>query len=156
MGWNGGWIIGPSWRWLRWPTRYRSTREMVEDAIAAVWTRSSPAAAGRPGDRKSSRNWSRPCAAGRPVCARGGEGCGPHHFQAPEPEPADKGTGGDGGRRRLRVAAALSDVDQQLAGLVGPRFLSSAGFRRLPDIERYLAALERRLKRPPTPAGIWP
>ncbi len=47
------------------------------------------------------------------------------------------------------VAVAIGDVDRQLAALVGPRFLSYAGFRGLPDIERYLAAVERRLERLP-------
>ena len=47
------------------------------------------------------------------------------------------------------VTAALEDVGQQLAGLAGPRFLSRVGVGRLPDLERYLSAIERRLERLP-------
>ncbi len=47
------------------------------------------------------------------------------------------------------VAAALSDVAEQLTALVGPSFVSRAGLERLPDVERYLAAVERRLERLP-------
>jgi ATP-dependent helicase HrpA len=49
-----------------------------------------------------------------------------------------------------QVAAALEDIGQQLAALVGPHFVSNAGLRRLPDVERYLTAVERRLERLPS------
>ena len=129
---------------------YRSTREMVEDAIAAVLD--------------------------EVVARSGGPAWGPEEFEelvsavrrqvGPSAQEAVKaavriisklqslsrrtrelGAMADAGASG--VAAALSDVDQQLAGLVGPRFLSYAGFRRLSDIDRYLAALERRLERLP-------
>jgi ATP-dependent helicase HrpA len=47
------------------------------------------------------------------------------------------------------MTAALDDVVQQLAALTGHRFLSQVGLGRLPDLERYLAAIERRLERLP-------
>ena len=47
------------------------------------------------------------------------------------------------------IEAAVEDITQQLASLAGPRFLSRAGLDRLPDIERYLAAVDRRLEKLP-------
>ncbi len=43
------------------------------------------------------------------------------------------------------VAAALTDMRAQLAGLVYPGFISAAGAARLPDLVRYLRAIGRRL-----------
>jgi ATP-dependent helicase HrpA len=40
---------------------------------------------------------------------------------------------------------ALVDVRAQLSGLVYPGFVTAAGHRRLPDLHRYLRAIERRL-----------
>jgi ATP-dependent helicase HrpA len=40
---------------------------------------------------------------------------------------------------------ALVDVRAQLSGLVRPGFVTAAGHRRLPDLHRYLRAIERRL-----------
>jgi ATP-dependent helicase HrpA len=48
------------------------------------------------------------------------------------------------------VAVALDDVASQLADIAGPRFVSRAGLDRLADIERYLAAIERRLQKLPS------
>ncbi len=44
----------------------------------------------------------------------------------------------------------VDDVAEQLRRLLPPGFVSSAGARRLPDIERYLRAAERRLDRAPS------
>jgi ATP-dependent RNA helicase HrpA len=44
---------------------------------------------------------------------------------------------------------AFDDVRTQLAGLVGPRFVSAAARRRLPDLRRYLRAAAYRLDRLP-------
>ena len=50
------------------------------------------------------------------------------------------------------LRAALEDVVRHLARLGGSRFVSRAGLGRLPDVERYLTAIERRLdKLPATP-----
>jgi ATP-dependent helicase HrpA len=57
---------------------------------------------------------------------------------------------------QLRARAApgpqpsLDDITAELAALAGPRVVSRAGLARLPDIERYLTALERRLEKLPT------
>jgi ATP-dependent helicase HrpA len=45
---------------------------------------------------------------------------------------------------------SLTDVAVQVARLVGPGFVSAAGAGRLPDIRRYLRAVEHRLDRLPT------
>ncbi|MGH8910167.1 MAG: ATP-dependent RNA helicase HrpA [Egibacteraceae bacterium] len=42
---------------------------------------------------------------------------------------------------------ALADVRAQLSGLVYPGFVTATGWRRLPDVLRYLRAVERRLDR---------
>jgi ATP-dependent helicase HrpA len=55
-----------------------------------------------------------------------------------------------GGAGPSAMSAALDDIAQQLAELAGPRFLSRVGLGRLPDVERYLAAVERRLERLPS------
>jgi ATP-dependent helicase HrpA len=44
---------------------------------------------------------------------------------------------------------AVDDVTAQLSGLVYPGFVSAAGWRRLPDVLRYLRAAERRLEKLP-------
>jgi ATP-dependent helicase HrpA len=41
---------------------------------------------------------------------------------------------------------AIDDVEVQLSGLVYPGFVSATGSRRLPDVLRYLRAIERRLQ----------
>jgi ATP-dependent helicase HrpA len=48
---------------------------------------------------------------------------------------------------------AREDVQQQLRRLAGPGFVSRAGAERLPDVERYLRAAERRLERLPDQLG---
>jgi hypothetical protein len=57
------------------------------------------------------------------------------------------------GSRSPAVALALADVEAQLAGLVFPGFVTATGSRRLPDVLRYLRAIERRLKRLPENVG---
>ncbi|MEU6308988.1 ATP-dependent RNA helicase HrpA [Streptomyces chartreusis] len=58
--------------------------------------------------------------------------------------------------RRLKDArspallANLTDVRGQLDGLVKPGFVTEAGLRRLPDLMRYLIAVDRRLQQMPT------
>jgi ATP-dependent helicase HrpA len=47
---------------------------------------------------------------------------------------------------------ALTDIAVQVARLVGPGFVTAAGVHRLPDLRRYLRAVEHRLQRLPQ---IW-
>jgi ATP-dependent helicase HrpA len=48
---------------------------------------------------------------------------------------------------------AVLDVQTQVARLVAPGFASSAGATRLGDVERYLAAVDRRLDKLPGAVG---
>jgi ATP-dependent helicase HrpA len=58
--------------------------------------------------------------------------------------------------RRLKTVRSpallpnLADVRAQLDGLVKPGFVTGAGIRRLPDLVRYLIAVDRRLQQMPT------
>ncbi|RKN45494.1 ATP-dependent RNA helicase HrpA [Micromonospora endolithica] len=52
-----------------------------------------------------------------------------------------------GATRNLAVVAALADIRAQLNGLVHKGFVTEAGYARLPDLLRYLTAIERRLDR---------
>ncbi|GAT84575.1 ATP-dependent helicase [Streptomyces sp. F-3] len=58
--------------------------------------------------------------------------------------------------RRLKAVRSpallpnLADVRAQLDGLVKPGFVTEAGIRRLPDLKRYLVAVDRRLQQMPT------
>ncbi|MFD6662906.1 ATP-dependent RNA helicase HrpA [Micromonospora chalcea] len=54
-----------------------------------------------------------------------------------------------GATRNLAVVAALADIRNQLTGLVHKGFITEAGYARLPDLLRYLTAIERRLDRLP-------
>ncbi|NES15415.1 MULTISPECIES: ATP-dependent RNA helicase HrpA [Micromonospora] len=54
-----------------------------------------------------------------------------------------------GATRNLAVVAALADIRNQLTGLVHAGFITEAGYARLPDLLRYLTAIERRLDRLP-------
>src|SRR5690606_9293921 len=54
------------------------------------------------------------------------------------------------GTSNLALLPALTDIKDQLAGLVHPGFVTEIGFARLPDVERYLRAIERRLEKLPT------
>jgi ATP-dependent helicase HrpA len=60
--------------------------------------------------------------------------------------------------RRLRTVnspallANVADVREQLAALVRPGFVTAAGVRRLPDLVRYLVAVDRRLTQMPAGA----
>ncbi|PWR06194.1 ATP-dependent RNA helicase HrpA [Micromonospora sicca] len=54
-----------------------------------------------------------------------------------------------GATRNLAVVAALADIRNQLSGLVHSGFVTEAGYARLPDLLRYLTAIERRLDRLP-------
>ncbi|MER7503585.1 ATP-dependent RNA helicase HrpA [Nonomuraea pusilla] len=49
----------------------------------------------------------------------------------------------------LRPGAATDDVRDQLGRLVYPGFVAATGYRRLPDILRYIRAVERRLTKLP-------
>ncbi|MEV2241614.1 ATP-dependent RNA helicase HrpA [Micromonospora sp. NPDC049891] len=55
-----------------------------------------------------------------------------------------------GATRNLAVVAALADIRNQLTGLVHAGFITEAGYARLPDLLRYLTAIERRLDRLPS------
>lgn len=58
--------------------------------------------------------------------------------------------------RRLKATSSpalvknVQDVREQLAGLVPAGFVTRAGLRRLPDLMRYLVAVDRRLQQMPT------
>ncbi|GHH06408.1 ATP-dependent RNA helicase HrpA [Streptomyces lanatus] len=54
------------------------------------------------------------------------------------------------GVRSAVLLANLADVRGQLDGLVKPGFVTEAGLRRLPDLMRYLIAVDRRLQQMPT------
>ncbi|PWU52997.1 ATP-dependent RNA helicase HrpA, partial [Micromonospora globispora] len=54
-----------------------------------------------------------------------------------------------GATRNLAVVAALADIRNQLSGLVHKGFITETGYARLPDLLRYLTAIERRLDRLP-------
>jgi ATP-dependent helicase HrpA len=47
------------------------------------------------------------------------------------------------------LVSALSDIRTQLSGLIFPGFVTATGWWRLPDLPRYLQAIERRLDRLP-------
>jgi ATP-dependent helicase HrpA len=47
--------------------------------------------------------------------------------------------------RSMTLLPSLADVQQQLAGLIFPGFVSEIGAARLNDVERYLQAMQRRL-----------
>jgi ATP-dependent helicase HrpA len=51
--------------------------------------------------------------------------------------------------RSLALVASLTDIRTQIARLVYPGFISEIGPRRLPDVHRYLRAVERRLEKLP-------
>ena len=46
-------------------------------------------------------------------------------------------------------AAAQADIRSQLSALIYPGFVTGTGFRRLPDLVRYLRAISRRLDKLP-------
>jgi ATP-dependent helicase HrpA len=46
-------------------------------------------------------------------------------------------------------AESLADVREQFAGLIHPGFVAATGWHRLPDLTRYLRAIERRLSKLP-------
>ncbi|MFD7018030.1 ATP-dependent RNA helicase HrpA [Streptomyces sp. NPDC059161] len=50
----------------------------------------------------------------------------------------------------LTLVANVTDVRNQLAALVPPGFVTKTGLRRLPDLMRYLVAVDRRLQQMPT------
>ncbi|MFF6982450.1 ATP-dependent RNA helicase HrpA [Streptomyces sp. NPDC008343] len=52
--------------------------------------------------------------------------------------------------RSAVLLANLTDVRKQLDALVKPGFVTQAGLRRLPDLMRYLIAVDRRLQQMPT------
>ncbi|MBB5827561.1 ATP-dependent RNA helicase HrpA [Micromonospora carbonacea] len=54
-----------------------------------------------------------------------------------------------GKTQNLAVVAALADIRAQLSGLVHKGFVTETGYSRLPDLLRYLTAIERRLDRLP-------
>jgi ATP-dependent helicase HrpA len=48
---------------------------------------------------------------------------------------------------------AVADIRAQLGGLIYPGFLTATGFTRLPDLQRYLRGIERRLDKLPDSPG---
>ncbi|MEV6692372.1 ATP-dependent RNA helicase HrpA [Micromonospora sp. NPDC051196] len=54
-----------------------------------------------------------------------------------------------GATKNLAVVAALADIRNQLTGLVHAGFITEVGYARLPDLLRYLTAVERRMDRLP-------
>jgi ATP-dependent helicase HrpA len=60
------------------------------------------------------------------------------------------------GMRGHDLEPALADVAEQLSGLVYPGFVAATGWRRLPDVVRYLRAVQRRLEKvPQDPVRDW-
>jgi ATP-dependent helicase HrpA len=55
--------------------------------------------------------------------------------------------------RGATLAAATADMRDQLAALVGPGFITGIGWQRLPDLLRWLRAIERRLEKLPGDPG---
>lgn len=53
------------------------------------------------------------------------------------------------GKIDFTMAFALSDIKAQLEGLIFKGFATECGWKRLPDIQRYLTAIERRLEKLP-------
>ena len=53
------------------------------------------------------------------------------------------------GTSNLALVPALTDVRTQLSGLVYRGFVTATGYRRLPDLVRYLRAVEHRLDKLP-------
>lgn len=53
------------------------------------------------------------------------------------------------GRVDMTMALALSDIKAQLSGLIYAGFVCQSGWKRLPDILRYLQAIERRMEKLP-------
>jgi ATP-dependent helicase HrpA len=51
------------------------------------------------------------------------------------------------------LAPSVADISKQVAGLVYPGFVTATGRRRLPDLVRYLRAVERRLEKLPVDPG---
>src|SRR5207302_6579778 len=51
------------------------------------------------------------------------------------------------------VRAAVDDLREQLSGLVYPGFVAGTGYRRLPDLARYLRGMERPLDKLPENPG---
>ncbi len=49
------------------------------------------------------------------------------------------------GKMDFTMAFALSDIKTQLAGLIFPGFVEKTGYARLPDIHRYLQAIDKRI-----------
>ena len=54
--------------------------------------------------------------------------------------------------RAPSLAPSITDIERQLARLVGPGFVAATGVRRLPDLMRYLEGIELRLDKLPTGA----
>ncbi|MEC4016474.1 ATP-dependent RNA helicase HrpA [Streptomyces sp. H27-D2] len=54
--------------------------------------------------------------------------------------------------RSLVLVPSLTDVKEQLAALIQPGFVTAHGVRRLPDLLRYLVAVDRRLQQMPNNA----
>ncbi|MGL6296432.1 MAG: ATP-dependent RNA helicase HrpA, partial [Plesiomonas sp.] len=54
------------------------------------------------------------------------------------------------GKIDFTMAFALSDVKAQMGNLIYRGFVSECGWQRLPDVQRYLNAIERRLEKLPT------
>ena len=53
------------------------------------------------------------------------------------------------GMTNPRLAAAVADIDEQLSFLVGPGFVRRGGLRHLPEVPRYLHAIQRRIETMP-------
>lgn len=49
------------------------------------------------------------------------------------------------GKMDFTMAFALSDIKSQLAGLIYPNFVAKTSYARLPDIHRYLQAIDKRI-----------
>ena len=64
-------------------------------------------------------------------------------------EGAAGGSGGSSPRANTAMAPAVSDMRDQLAGLIYRGFVAETGARRLPDLTRYLRGMAHRLEKAP-------
>ena len=51
------------------------------------------------------------------------------------------------GKMDFTMAFAFSDIKAQLAGLIYPGFVQKSGYDRLPDLQRYLQAIDKRINK---------
>ena len=129
---------------------YRSTRELVEDAIAACLDEVVASNGGPP--RRPEAFEALVSAVRQQVGASAEKAVLAAARILTKMQSLGRRTGELAGMAAVgspQMAASLDDIGHQLAALVGSHFVSTSGLRRLPDVERYLNGVERRLERLP-------